>query len=60
MLAGLQRNAALVGALVNAGVALVVSFGVHLTPEQVGALSALAAVVTGGSIQLHANVSNGK
>lgn len=56
MTAFFRNNAAAFGALLNATVALVTAFGLRLTNEQVGALSAVIAVITGTSIQWHANV----
>lgn len=43
----LGREPAMVLALVQAVLALVVTFGLHLTPEQTGAIVAVSAVVLG-------------
>lgn len=42
-----NREPALILAAVQAAVALAVSFGLHLTAEQVGAVTALAAALLG-------------
>lgn len=54
------RNAAWLAAVATSAVSTATAFGWHLTGEQVSAITSLVAVLFGTTIQVHANVSNGK
>lgn len=43
----LRREPVMVGSLIQAGVALATAFGLHLTPEQVGAIVTATSLLFG-------------
>jgi hypothetical protein len=55
-----RRNAAWIAAVVTAGVAMLTSFGLGLTANQVAAITAFVAAVCGVTIHVDATNGNGK
>jgi hypothetical protein len=60
MLTWFRSNAAWLAGVLTAVVGLATAFGLQLTGEQVGAITALVAAVTGGAVHLDARTGNGK
>lgn len=49
----MQSEPALILGVVQAVIALAISFGLHLTPAQVGAITALAAAISAFIVRAH-------
>ena len=60
MTAFARKYASVVHALVAAGTGVATSFGLKLTAEQVGSITAAVSLVLGALIQADAKVQNGK